>query len=84
MKTFLIVHIIGAIIAFLIIYVATEISTPDFIKSLAKRTNQSYVKYDRLILLSLIWELTLLFFILAVIGEIIAALIKLLAKKGGK
>lgn len=84
MKTFLIVHIIGAIIAFLIIYVATEISTPDFIKSLARKTNQSYVKYDKLILISLIWELTLLFVILAFIGELITALIKSSTKKGDK
>lgn len=84
MKVFIIVHIIGAVIMFLALYVTTEITTPDFIKMLAKKTNQSYVKYSRIILISLIWELALIFILLAIIGEIITAIIKLSTKKGDK
>lgn len=84
MKLFIIVHIIGAVVMFLALYVTTEVTTPDFVKMLARKTNQSYVKYGRVILISLIWELALIFVLLSIIGEIITAIIKISTKKGDK
>lgn len=84
MKTLIIVHIIGAVVMFLALYVTTEVTTPDFVKMLARKTNQSYVKYGRVILISLIWELALIFVLLSIIGEIITAIIKISTKKGDK
>lgn len=69
---------------FLALYVTTEVTTPDFVKMLARKTNQSYVKYGRVILISLIWELALIFVLLSIIGEIITAIIKISTKKGDK
>lgn len=84
MKLFIIVHIIGAVLAFIFLYVWTELRTPDFVKKLANATNQNYAHYGRMILFAVIWELCLIFMILVFLGELVQLTIKSIIKRRKK
>lgn len=84
MKTFIIAHLVVAALVFIILYLIIEIRTSEMTKAICSATGQSYMHYGRMIFISLIWELALVFLLLIIIAEIISNVIKLIRSKGDK
>lgn len=75
MTTFIIVHLIGAAVIFIALYLYAEYRTPAAVKALCAVTNESYVSYGRIILFSLLWEFAIVILLLVIIAEIVKFII---------